>query len=124
MSFIDPTLLSKLGQLTREEADKQPYGIVKVDPTGRILLYNHYESNLAAVAPSAAEGRNFFTEIAPCSNNRLFSGKFQNGVQKGELDSEFGYTFTYNMKPTNVQIHLLHDKSSKTNWIFVQKKAA
>ena len=55
---------------------------------------------------SAAEGRNFFTQVAPCTNNRLMFGKFKDGVSKGELDSEFNYTITYKMKPTNVQIRL------------------
>ncbi len=124
MSFVDPSVLTKLAQLTREDADKAPFGVVKVDSTGKILMYNQYESQMAGVAASAAEGKNFFTEIAPCTNNRLFFGKFQQGLQNGELDSEFGYTFTYKMKPTNVTIRLMHDKSSKTNWVFVQKKAA
>ena len=123
MSFISTDLLGKLGILSREDADRMDYGVVKVDPTGKILLYNHYESVLAGVAPSAAEGRNFFNEIAPCTNNRLFMGRFMQGVEKGELDSSFNYTFTYKMKPTNVAIRILHDKSSKTNWIFVKAAA-
>lgn len=124
MSFVTPDILSKLGSLTRSDADGAAYGIVKVDNSGKILLYNRYESELAGVAPAVAEGKNFFTEIAPCTNNKLFFGKFKAGVEVGDLNSAFNYTFTYKMKPTNVQIHLLHDKSTKTNWVFVQKKAA
>lgn len=123
MSFASQELISKLSQLSREDADKAQHGIVKVDSTGKILLYNHYESVLAGVASSSAEGRNFFTEIAPCTNNRLFMGRFLQGVEKGELDASFNYTFTYKMKPTNVSIRLLHDKASKTNWIFVKSVA-
>lgn len=120
MSFVDASTLNNLGSLTREQADKCPYGIVKVDPTGKILLYNHYEASLAGVAPSAAEGKNFFTEIAPCTNNKLVMGRFKKGLEAGELDVEFNYTFTYKMKPTNVKLHLKHDKASGTNWVFVQ----
>ncbi|MBC7465921.1 MAG: photoactive yellow protein [Bdellovibrio sp.] len=123
MSFVTEEIITKLGTLTREEADRAEYGLVKVDPTGKILLYNHYESKLAGVAPSAAEGRNFFKDIAPCTNNRLFMGRFLQGVEKGEIDTSFNYTFTYKMKPTNVLIRLLHDKASKTNWIFVKAAA-
>lgn len=124
MSFVSPDILSKLGSLTRTDVDGVPYGIVKVDNSGKILLYNRYESELAGVAPATAEGKNFFTEVAPCTNNKLFFGKFKSGVELGDLNSAFNYTFTYKMKPTNVQIHLLHDKNTKTNWVFVQKKAA
>ena len=123
MSFVNQDLISKLAQLSREDADRAEHGVVKVDGTGKVLLYNHYESHLAGVAASAAEGRNFFTEIAPCTNNRLFMGRFLQGVEKGELDATFNYTFTYKMKPTNVAIRILHDKTSKTNWIFVKAAA-
>jgi photoactive yellow protein len=67
-------------------------------------------------------GKNFFTQVAPCTNNRLFFGRFKDGVSAGELDTEFNYTFTYKMKPTNVVIRLLRDGSS-TNWVFVAKRA-
>lgn len=122
MSFVAPEILTKLGTLGRSDADSANFGIVKVDPSGRILLYNKYESDLAGVVVSSAEGKNFFTEIAPCTNNKLFFGKFKTGVEAGDLNSSFNYTFTYKMKPTNVAIHLLHDKNTKTNWIFVQKR--
>jgi len=124
MSFVTPDILSRLSNLSRNDADNATFGIVKVDNNGKILLYNRYESELAGVASAAAEGKNFFTEIAPCTNNKLFFGKFKTGVEAGELNTAFNYTFTYKMKPTNVSILLLHDKSSKTNWVFVTKKAA
>ena len=44
-----------------------------------------------------------------------FQGEYSNPGQDH-------YVFTYKMKPTNVMIHLYHDPSSKTNWIFVKPK--
>lgn len=118
--FIDQAFKSKLGSLTRDEANKTPFGVVQVDDNGKILLYNKYESDLAGVPVDRAEGRNFFTDVAVCTNNRLFFGRFKDGVGKGDLDISFNYVFTYKMKPTNVVIHLYHDKDSKTNWVFVK----
>ena len=117
--FIEPHALS---YMTREQADSHPFGIVKVDDSGVVQMYNRWESEMAGVAPSAAEGRNFFTQVAPCTNNRLVYGRFKTGVQKGELDIEFNYTFTYKMKPTNVVVRLLRDGSS-ANWVFVAKRS-
>jgi photoactive yellow protein len=77
---------------------------------------------MAGVAPDAAEGKNFFTQVAPCTNNRLVFGRFKEGVGKGELDAEFNYTFTYKMKPTNVTIRLLRHAPSRSNWVLVSKK--
>lgn len=71
---------------------------------------------------SAAQGKNFFTEVAPCTNNRLFFGRFKQGVAKGVLDVEFDYTFTYKMRPTNVTIRLYRDGALRKNWVFVTRK--
>jgi photoactive yellow protein len=123
MSFVNPSLLNNLGGANRATIDAESYGVVKVDNDGNILLYNRYESELAGVEPSFAEGRNFFSQVAPCSNNRLFFGKFKEGVASGSLNEEFKYTFTYKMKPTPVEVHLYRDNASQTNWIFVKKAA-
>jgi photoactive yellow protein len=118
--FIEQSFKQTLGSLSREEADRAAFGIVKVDENGKILLYNKYESDLAGVPIERAEGKNFFTEVAVCTNNRIFFGRFKDGVGKGELDITFNYVFTYKMKPTNVIIQLYHDKNTKTNWVFVK----
>lgn len=124
MSFVPSQFLSQIPSIDRPHADSQPFGIVQVDDTGVIKLYNRWESEMAGVPVSSAEGRNFFTQVAPCTNNRLMFGKFKDGVAKGELDSEFNYTFTYKMKPTNVQIRLFRHAPSSTNWVLVGLRAA
>lgn len=122
MSFVPDSILRGLGSLGRGDADSADFGIVQVDNEGKILLYNKYESDMAGVSVTEAEGKNFFKEVAPCTNNRLFFGKFQKGISEGSLNESFDYTFTYKMKPTNVAIHMLHDKATSTNWVFVKKK--
>lgn len=124
MSFVPSSVLESLGSMNRASADSQGFGVVQVDDQGTIQLYNKWESELAGVSAAAAEGKNFFTQIAPCTNNRLVFGKFKDGLAKGELDTEFNYTFTYKMKPTNVMIRLVRHKPTQTNWVFVALKAA
>lgn len=120
MSFVPQTFLSRLPQgVTREVADTQGFGIVQLADDGTVQLYNRWESALAGVDPTVALGRNFFTQVAPCTNNRLVFGKFRDGVERGALDTEFSYTFTYKMKPTNVALRLYRDAQSATNWLFV-----
>lgn len=120
-SFVDGGTLGNLANMSRAEVDALAYGVVKVDNEGKVLLYNKYESDLGGITPAAAEGKSFFTDIAPCTNNPLFRGAFKSGVESGNLNHLFPYTFTYRMSPTNVQVHLFHDSRSKTNWICVKK---
>ncbi|EMY70115.1 PAS domain-containing protein [Leptospira vanthielii] len=117
---IDAKFSNKLGTLTQAEADAAAFGIVKVDGNGKILLYNKYESELSNLPNDTVIGKNFFTEVAICANNRIFYGKFKEGMVTKNLDTAFNYVFTYRMKPTNVLIHLYYDKTSDTNWIFVK----
>lgn len=120
-SFVPNEVLQMLGNFSRADADNCDFGVVKVDDSGRIQLYNRYESELAGVPVSTAEGKNFFTQIAPCTNNGLFFGQFKKGVTAGQLNMAIPYTFTYKMRPTNVRVHLYRCPSSNTNWIFVAK---
>jgi photoactive yellow protein len=119
MSFVPQSFLERLPNLHRYDADDQAFGVVQVADDGTVRLYNRWESDLSGVPVSSAEGRNFFTQVAPCTNNRLVLGKFKDGVQKGALDAEFNYTFTYKMKPTNVALRMYRHPATGTNWVFV-----
>jgi photoactive yellow protein len=119
-TFVSSEVLARLGSLTQAQADSYDFGIVQVDNAGKIIIYNQYEADLAGITVQSSIGKSFFTQIAPCTNNGLFFGAFKKGVAAGSLDSTFAYTFTYKMKPTNVNIHLLHDSASGTNWVFVK----
>lgn len=122
MSFVPAEFLTSLATLDRETADKQPFGVVKLDHEGRVLLYNKYESELGKVAVSEAEGKIFFTQVAPCTNNKLFKGRFERGVAEGKLDTQFNYTFTYKLRPTNVAVRVYICPETNTNWLFIQKR--
>lgn len=119
--FDDEELGNALSTLSEEALDNAPFGIVRVDDDGVVRFYNQYESQLAEVEPEDAIGRNFFTQLAPCSSNRLFHGRFKKGVQKGGLDERFSYTLTYKMRPTLVQVRMYRDQQNQ-NWILIRKR--
>ena len=120
LHFEDDDLGEKLRHASDEQRDNAPFGIIKVDDEGEVEFFNQYESDLSGMDPDDVVGRNFFTQVAPCTNNRLFRGRFKKGVRRGELDETFTYTYTYKMRPTLVDVHLYRDESGN-NWITVQK---
>jgi len=122
MRFVTEAELKNLPSLSREQLDGLEYGVVKVEDDGSILIYNRYESLLANMPVASAEGRNFFTQVAPCTDNRLFFGRFTEGVLAGTLDLTFAYNFTYKMRPTTVDVQIYRDAATKTNWLLIKKK--
>jgi photoactive yellow protein len=120
LHFEDENLGEKLRHASDEQLDGAPFGIIKVDDEGEVAFFNQYESELSGMDPEDVVGRNFFTQVAPCTNNRLFRGRFKKGVRRGELDETFTYTYTYKMRPTLVDVHLYRDEAGN-NWITVQK---
>jgi len=121
-TFVAAETLARLSELTRTEADQLEHSAIKLDDDGTILLYNRYESQLSGLDPAATEGKRFFTQVAPCTNNRLFYGRFQEGIEDDELDVEFNYTFTYRMRPTLVRIMMRRDPGASSTWIFVKRR--
>jgi len=121
ISFGDDDIADKAMQADESTLNNVDFGIIQVDDDGVVHFFNKYESELSGVDPSNAKGKNFFNEVAPCSNNRLFRGRFKEGIRKGELDEQFTYTYTYKMRPTLVEIRLCRSSDGR-NWIFVQKQ--
>lgn len=124
MSFVKPEMLRDIPYMSRAQLDALDFGVVRVDDTGVVQIYNKYESELANVEPTTAIGKNFFRELAPCTNNRLIFGRFKDGVAANKLDHMATYAFTYKMRPTLVNIHLYRDPVGKTNWVMVKRVGA
>ena len=118
--FVEDSVVEQIGNMGREAIDSLSYGVIKLDDEGRILLYNKFEAEKAGVAVAEAEGKLFFSQIAPCTNNAIFLGSFQKGVGEGQMDLIFPYTFTYKMKPTPVKVHLYRKAGSSENWVFIK----
>ena len=114
-------LARSLPALSREALDELDFGVVKVDREGDIEIYNRYEQELGQLTEADVRGKNFFGEVAVCTNNALFRGLFKAGIAANSLNHLFPYTFTYRMSPTPVRVHLYRDQATSTNWILVKR---
>lgn len=119
-AFVPDQVLARAGEITRTEADQLAFGAIRVDGAGVIQIYNRAQAEFAGVDPEAAEGRNFFTSLAPCTNNRLFRGRFTEAAARGALDESFSYAFSYRARVTLVRVRLYRAGASGPAWIFLQ----
>lgn len=110
-----------LSKLSNVEIDRLAFGAVQIDAGGKILKFNAAEATITGRNAASVIGKNFFTEVAPCTNTPNFKGVFDAGVKSGDLNALFEYVFDYNMAPTKVKIHMKKAISGDTFWIFVKR---
>ncbi len=110
-----------LAKMDDAQLNKLAFGAIELDAAGRILKYNAVEGAITGRDPKAVVGKNFFTEVAPCTNRPEFKGVFDAGVRGNNLNTLFEYVFDHQMKPTKVRIHMKRAISSGSYWIFVKR---
>ena len=107
ISFEGVNLAELLPRIPDSIKDGLPFGLVKLDLTGKILEYNMAEGDLTGVDPNWALGKNFFDEVALCTKTAAFYGRFVDGVKKGFLNCVFDYTFDHRDEATKVKVHMV-----------------
>ena len=119
-NLIGRAEIERIQNLGENELDRLPIGAIRLDREGKILSYNQTEADLAGRRKEAVLGKNFFTDVAPCTNVQEFAGKFREGVQKGSLHTVFPYIFDFQMDPRNVWVTLFYSNETDTAWAFVR----
>ena len=110
-----------LAKMTDTQLNKLAFGAIELDAAGKILKYNAVEGAITGRDPKAVIGKNFFTEVAPCTNRPEFKGVFDAGVRAKNLNTMFEYVFDHQMKPTKVKIHMKQAILGQTYWVFVKR---
>ncbi|MGK0407613.1 MAG: photoactive yellow protein [Roseivirga sp.] len=121
ITFYVPELFQLLEDFDNQDFDNFNFGIIKMNKQGDIQAYNKYEADLAANDQQQVLGKNFFTQIAPCTNNFLVAEKYSNLTE--ELDETLDYIFTYRMRPTAVTLRLLSNSISTNQYLIVRLKS-
>lgn len=114
------TLYKHVHTLSLSELDALPYGAIQLNKEGTIVSFNRYESAMAGVPQEHAIGKNFFRDIAPCTDVKAFHGKFKEGIARGSLHEKFRYHFAFKQNPRNVLITLFYHDATGHVWVFVQ----
>ena len=86
--------------------DLLPYGIIVVDDVGKVLYYNAREEEIANRRREDVLGKNFFTEVAPCTQVQEFHGRFKETVHRAGLVADFHFHFPFPERAREVEITL------------------
>lgn len=84
-----------LSNLSAAEIDSLPFGYIALGPDGTVRKYNRYEADLARKNPQDVLGKNFFREVAPCTQVREFEGRFQDFVAGKNAEPTLAFDFEF-----------------------------
>ncbi len=99
-------------ELRREELEELlrnlPCGLVLLDESGRVLLYNEEEARLSGRGTRSVEGRHFFREVAPCTDIRELGSTFRQAMAdpERELEADVEITFPFEGGPVEARIRM------------------
>src|SRR3954464_10077453 len=105
VAFGKNDIANVLAKMSDADIDQLAFGAVQLDAGGKVLSYNAAEAGITGRAAKDVIGKNFFRDVAPCTNSYAFRSVFDSGVKSGDLNTMFEYVFDYNMAPTKVKIH-------------------
>lgn len=108
-----------IDSFTPDEFDSLPYGVIKLDRDGVILAYNAVEGKFSGLLADEVIGKNYFSDIAPCTALTDFEQKYREGMESGYLNEFFDFVFNFPGRPMNVQIHLKSSPSHEGGWAFI-----
>lgn len=118
MEFGDASIFTDLELLSAAEKDALSFGVITMNAESIVVHYNAMESKMAGLSPDRVLGLPFFTDVAPCTNNYLVAGRFE----EDELDATLDYVFTLRMKPSPVTLRLLKSAAQKHQYLLVLRK--
>lgn len=112
----------ELGKMSRAQLDELPYGVIELAADGTILSYNAGESQISGRQPEKVIGKNFFTEVAPCTDVREFHGRFLDLIEHRAVNHEFDFVFPFPEKAIAVSITMLYEQRENNVWVMVDRK--
>lgn len=121
LGFNDPDLFAALERASDAALDDLGFGVIGMAPDGRVERYNRWEAQLSGLSASLVLGQNFFSAVAPCTNNRIIARRF---ASEHHLDETIDYTFAFRLRPTKVKLRLLRSSEGGRMYLLVARGIA
>ena len=118
-AFTDPGLFDWLNTATTAEIDSLSFGVVGMTLDGTVDVYNVAEGKLAGLTPARVIGKNFFTAVAPCTNNFMVAERY---ATETDMDAVIDYVFTLRMAPKKVHLRLMRRSTSQQMYLVVERR--
>ena len=108
----DQAIIDRIEAMGESELDTLPVGVITLDLNGRIRRYNKMEAEMARLDQRTQIGKDFFVDVAPCTANPDFQGRFVELTKKNFGVTNFDYTFKFSWGPQRVHITFIRKAGS------------
>jgi photoactive yellow protein len=130
IQFEGADISGVMDRLPDSERNRLPFGVVKLDTNGVILEYNMAEAEISGVRQQDVIGKNFFLDVAVCTQRPEFYGKFRDSMDNQKvLNLIFDYEFQNALyaavhEPIKVRVHMFSSYElggKKIVWLMVKR---
>ena len=112
--------VTDMHDLSSDQVDRLPFGMMELTRMGVVRRYNQAEARLARTDPSRVVGRDFFREVAPCTQATEFEARWRELLKGGGGDADFEFVFRFEHGHRLVRIRMIVDPDLDRNLILVQ----
>ncbi len=114
----------RIDELSDEELDTLPFGVIALDEQGIILRYNLYESRLARLDRNQVLGRKFFDDVAPCAKVESFQGRVHQGIASGQTGSlgRFPFLFDFRFGAQEVEVEVVRPAGLPRYYLLINRR--
>ena len=118
INFDAPNLATEIEQLSRNELDHLPFGVILLDREGTVLFYSETEARQSGFG-KIPTGQNLF-KLSHCMAGDDFQGRIMRAMEKGTIDLEFGWKGDFD-DPTRDLRFRVQSSIASGIWIFVER---
>jgi photoactive yellow protein len=115
-----PELLSFVEALEPNAIDDLPFGVIRLDGSGKVIFFSRTEAKQSGFGDRDAIGRKFFTELAPCMGNPDFMRRLEQAQSAGKLDITFEQVGDFDDAERELQVRMI-SASTGGLWVFLQR---
>jgi photoactive yellow protein len=119
-----PIDLTTVDDRSDADLDALDFGVICLDEEGTILRYNLYESRFARLDRNQVLGRNFFHEVARCTANAAFEGRFRALVAAaGSRVERFDFVFDFKFGAQHVSVEIVSALAAPRFYLLINRTA-
>lgn len=121
--FDTPKLGEVIEKLSQEDINRLPFGVIRLDAQNVIRSYSKTEQRLSGMGDRPVVGRDFFIDVAPCTDNGYFKGRIEKARREGKLDIKFTFIGDFADRDREFTVRVQAAKDGGL-WIFHKRAEA